>query len=465
MLLRLYKHNKRINSTLLPSNDDLLITGEVVFKRPTSVDKPTFILACGANDMPYARIANYAEFQGTYFWITELIQTSNTHIEISCEIDVLATYKNQILETKAYVLYSDSAGRTDILDSRSVATIEIVPAETITTPTTPKIFAHSQGGSFMLQCVNSEPTVELATMCIFFMNTAIAHDVGGKLQSENFLDICARYFFKPIDFIGNFMWFPFNYKDYLSAGQLINEVLEIGQYSSGVFVDRVRVEKHIEDVVVLSLPESLTNTYTNSANYCRITAYLPYVGEIDLPVELLIGSSTITFKIIVDLISGSIGYKIMTQDKFIGMYTAPFGTKLPIGSSTENIGAYITGLTGSATAIAGAVMANPLIAMGGIATSTTSIGNMPITNQKQGVAGSALPVYIEPNIILNIYKTKLSTSVTNRKEALGLPYCSTVELSTLSGYCQCQGASVSAIAMPEELEKINEYLNGGFYIE
>ena len=82
MLLKMFKMNKRINSTKLPTNDDLLISGEVTLKGVTSVDKPVFVMACGADDMPYARICNYAEFQGNYFWITELRQLNNTHIEI-----------------------------------------------------------------------------------------------------------------------------------------------------------------------------------------------------------------------------------------------------------------------------------------------------------------------------------------------------------------------------------------------
>lgn len=72
MLLKMFKLNKRINSTKLPTIEDLLISGEVVLKQATSVDKPIFIMACGADDMSKARICNYVEFQGNFFWITSI---------------------------------------------------------------------------------------------------------------------------------------------------------------------------------------------------------------------------------------------------------------------------------------------------------------------------------------------------------------------------------------------------------
>ena len=53
------------------------------------------------------------------------------------------------------------------------------------------------------------------------------------------------------------------------------------------------------------------------------------------------------------------------------------------------------------------------------------------------------------------------------KEAIiiGLPYFSTVELGTLTGYVQTQNASVQAIAMEEELQEINSMLDRGVFIE
>ena len=47
----------------------------------------------------------------------------------------------------------------------------------------------------------------------------------------------------------------------------------------------------------------------------------------------------------------------------------------------------------------------------------------------------------------------------------GRPLCQTLQLSSLSGYIQCEGASVSGSMTDHERDEINAFLNSGFYYE
>ena len=45
----------------------------------------------------------------------------------------------------------------------------------------------------------------------------------------------------------------------------------------------------------------------------------------------------------------------------------------------------------------------------------------------------------------------------------GRPLGEVVQINTLSGYIECDGASVAADASIEEIERMNDIMNSGFY--
>ena len=106
---------KKRNSTKQPTNE-LSDSRTVVFKESTSVDSPTFILTGNAFDY------NYASWNdGTmtrYYFISDIRTVKNNLTEIDCVIDVLATYKTQILSGTHFVSYSSSLGSTYLPDTR-----------------------------------------------------------------------------------------------------------------------------------------------------------------------------------------------------------------------------------------------------------------------------------------------------------------------------------------------------------
>lgn len=479
MLLKMFKLNKRINSTKLPTLEDLLISGEVVLKQATSVDKPIFIMACGADDMPKARICNYVEFQGNYFWITSILQLNNTHIEISCEVDVLATFKTEILQTKAYVLYSDSAGRTDLIDNRNVRTIHWKYRKTARE----KVSMFTKGDScYIVEVINGYPSNKLSTSTFYLMSSSQMEALMNSLYGSNdFFDNIVKSIQNPANLMVKAIWYPFGIAEFQGAFTGQEETVRVGNYEAGVNGYRIQnIDfSSTAELVHIDLSGILQDNYAYDESNCTLKCTLPFYGMVELPVSTTLKAGTREFfiRITLDILSGTLMYEILGSAGEAGyrtrMYKTSFGCTVPLGYQSYNPLQFIGAVTGAIGGVAAATMAPEAVAGGMMASAAgfgasniiSSVSSLQKDNGVIGTIGSRVDMGWANDITVEVLTAELSESVTAKKEVLGLPCCSTVELSTLTGYCQCSNASVSAIAMPEEITKINNYLNGGVYIE
>lgn len=479
MLLKMFKLNKRINSTKLPTLEDLLISGEVVLKQATSVDKPIFIMACGADDMPKARICNYVEFQGNFFWITSIVQLNNTHIEISCEVDVLATFKTEILQTKAYVLYSDSAGRTDLIDNRNVRTINWKYRKTVCE----KVSMFTKGDScYIVEVINGYPSTKLSTSTFYLMASSQMEALMYSLYGSNdFFDNIVKSIQNPSNLMVKAIWYPFGIGEFQGAFTGQEESVKVGSYEAGANGYRIQnIDfSSTAELIHIDLSGLLQDNYAYDESNCTLKCTLPFYGMIELPVSTTLKAGTREFfiRITLDILSGTLMYEILGSAGEAGyrtrVYKTSFGCTVPLGYQSYNPLQFIGAVTGAVGGVAAATMAPEAVAGGMIASAAgfgasnviSSVSSLQKDNGVIGTIGSRVDMGWANDITVEVLTAELSESVTAKKEVLGLPCCSTVELSTLTGYCQCSNASVSAIAMPEEITKINNYLNGGVYIE
>lgn len=475
----MFKLNKRINSTKLPTLEDLLISGEVVLKQATSVDKPIFIMACGADDMPKARICNYVEFQGNFFWITSIVQLNNTHIEISCEVDVLATFKTEILQTKVYVLYSDSAGRTDLVDNRNVRTINWKYRKTVRE----KVSMFTKGDScYIVEVINGYPSTKLSTSTFYLMSSSQMEALMSSLYGSNdFFDNIVKSIQNPSNLMVKAIWYPFGIGEFQGAFTGQEEAVKVGNYEAGANGYRIQnIDfSSTAELIHIDLSGILQDNYAYDESNCTLKCTLPFYGMIELPVSTTLKAGTREFfiRITLDILSGTLMYEILGSAGEAGyrtrVYKTSFGCTVPLGYQSYNPLQFIGAVTGAAGGVAAATMAPEAVAGGMIASAAgfgasnviSSVSSLQKDNGVIGTIGSRVDMGHANDITVEVLTAELSESVTAKKEVLGLPCCSTVELSTLTGYCQCSNASVSAIAMPEEITKINNYLNGGVYIE
>lgn len=456
MFLKLYKHNKRINSTLLPSEEDVLISGEVSLKSATSVDEPVFVMACGEEHMSYARICNYAECQGNYYWVVDTVQLNKNHIQIACKLDPLTTYKTQILATKAYVIYSESHGNYHTLDNRITARTDnlqktkVVKMNDLFSSDLNTIIevTNGTGGSF------DTPYLLTATETSFLKQ---------ELVTPNFLNEMKQYFSNPLENVIRAQLTPVTLGNLDNWGTL--DRIQVGNYMLEAQGRRFSSSKMVKKFYTIPIPW-LYSDFRNRSPYTNITLYMPFVGMVSLDTAVLYNTNSILIEVFVEPISGSVVYKIYADSPastevsvLIDTYSGNCNTETPIARVTT-----VNGVQGTiSAALVGASLAtNPVMAL---VSGASLIDAFRQKTQINGALSSAIGSQLGQNIELTVWSSKTNADPSEVANVIGLPYNSTAELGKLSGYTQTQNVSVSAIAREPILNEINAFLNGGIYIE
>ena len=133
------KVSKRRNSTLQPT---LSTSFDVLLKTPTSLHTPTFTINASAFDF------NYLKWDDRYYFVTDVVARNNNLWDVSAVIDVLATYKADILVSTQYVSYSSVSGGLWLPDTR-IPLVKNPTTQTAQTSITPL----SSTGAYILSVV------------------------------------------------------------------------------------------------------------------------------------------------------------------------------------------------------------------------------------------------------------------------------------------------------------------------
>lgn len=83
----------------------------VILKADTNLMRPTFILK--TSPLVYNSNYLYNTFTKRYYYIRTITAMSGGRISIDCDIDVLFTYKNEILNSSGWVVRSGSVSTTE----------------------------------------------------------------------------------------------------------------------------------------------------------------------------------------------------------------------------------------------------------------------------------------------------------------------------------------------------------------
>lgn len=141
--------SKRRNSTLQPT---LTASFDVLLKSPTSLHAPTFTIS--ATSFPY----NYLKWDDRYYFVTDVVSKNNSLWDVSAVVDVLATFKADILASTQFVSYSSHKTSDWLADTR-------IPLQqnTISSVSTSLTGVLSTIGTYILTVVGSNSCATYAT--------------------------------------------------------------------------------------------------------------------------------------------------------------------------------------------------------------------------------------------------------------------------------------------------------------
>ena len=477
------KVSKRKNSTLQPS---LGASFDVLLKTPTSLHSPTFTISADSFDY------NYLKWGDRYYFVTDVVSRNNNLWDVSAVIDVLATYKAEILNSTQYVCYSNISGGVWLPDTRIPVFAKGISSHSdIVNPN------FSRTGSYILS-VNGQNGCELykvnrANLAQLLNNLNTWRDdakdafldnlvaPGGDIvqATTNLYTVVARsgafgnaYSEAPAC-IRSCIWVPFG--DGVFNVTSSNKEIYLGQFNTGVFADAISSSPYMETFTF-----SINWYYTDwRRSKCEdLYIYLPLVGVSSIDSENIASNDTLTIKYSLSPADGAVAYEIISGGQIIGTYGASCAANYPIGISQQtSAGEIITSILNGTekifnSAINSSISPVSMAAAGGgmaFQAVNAAYNSIQTVNSRHnttiggigGGVGSGLDLFARLYHV--IHETVIEPS--NMAATMGVPTMQPMQLSSCSGYCQCANAHVSAAAESQELDEIDAFLNSGFYIE
>lgn len=476
-----YSFSKRHNSTAQPTGGTSV---DVQLKGGCDILAPVFVLN-------YSGIPtfNYMQFQGRYYFVTGIKSVRQNLFEVSCEVDVLATWKAAITGSSQYVLYYTHAN-TEIVDQR------LSTKSSITIDTSTETFHNlGSGESYMLTAIGKDRTSIFACdkqdIDELFDDTILqsiqdgwddmVDDVDDAVDAISVGDVkdmlkalfkCWLEFIKTQSEVTGSVLFCDDAQKFVKNCF----VLPIDKSNIGGTLHMVHLGKWIanangntgfpricHDSATLTIPWQATD-WRRNAPYHEIYLYIPYIGLINLPASELIGVTTITVNAAIDTYSGVTSFVVNASNgSVLGQYSTNIAAPYAVGSSNINLTASGAQIVASAASIAAGVASGNVgaVSMGALGIVNSIKPFDASVSSNGGAAGMGLGNTVKCFTVFH----DTTVSPASVSAIKGTPYNGVLSLSGVSGYVQCMDASVSGSMTDTEREEINNLLNGGVYIE
>ena len=473
---------KRRNSTLQPTLTD---SYDVLLKSPTSLHTPTFTISAGSFDY------NYLKWGDRYYFVTDVVSKNNSLWEVSAVCDVLATFKSDILNTTAFVLY-DSVSNSELPDNRlPIKTTKSVQTATATCPFVP------DGGCYILSLTGAHDTTgvykvsesQLAALIddlqdvtdnIFDFNGITPPTPPTKPSGTPSIENWLEYIGDVAEFIGDYLRYAIDcavrpISQLFGSGNIPENIREcrfipfnIGTTGGantiylGTFVTQQAFGKLVTETVHRTTSVNIpwqANDYRRRSPYTEIYLYLPYIGMTKLSSENLIGQSTIDVAYTIAVRDGSLICTVSSGGEILGQYSGNVSASVPVGMSNISLGRAAQALVATAASVATDSLA--AFGMASIQYANAVTPNYSCIGGLDGIAGTGA----NQNITCYTVFHDTIDAPNQNLAVIGSPTMHSKALATLTGYCQCVDAHVSAAAELPELEEIDNYLNTGFFIE
>lgn len=437
---------KKRNSTKIPT---LSASVQCLLKAGTSAENPTFILQGVGNLSPFSwNVASCAAMGNRYYFIEDVRYFESTY-EIICTCDYLATYRAEILASTQYVTRSASLWNADISDALFPTTAASTISKTLSGS-----FGFSNKGSIIVTTAGKSGNSFHALSPEQFSNLC------NYLYSSTFLDalsdwtkvgeIVQKQLFRTNDYIISACWIPVAIgggSDPIALGPVAN-------CGSGTAISNGRIWGSVVSVTAPQHPQSEGYAYRNIEPFSRFTLTIPYIGTIPISGSFIKANRTISIGMGMD-VNGNVDCTVFSPSGQYGTFFGSAGSNVGFSSRSSNGGGQIVRGAGELTT--SVATGNFVMAAAGILNLAAGASGADIIS-----SGSGGCVAQDDFCTLTAtFRTQTTVDVTH----FGRPLATPTQLSSLSGFCQCENASVPCSATESGKQTINNFLNGGFYIE
>lgn len=467
MNINFYNFAKKENSTAQPTGDGTVIA--CTWKTPSSIQAPVIELT-SASYPAY----NYCYIASTnrYYFIVGTVYNQGVW-ELSCRVDVLASFKTDISGTSLYVERASAQQDGSLIDN-------LYPVTDVHSIVNTQVKASS---TFANGCVvvnvldgNSNNGTTSYVMNVAQFGNLIDNLMIDADEETSIWDSLTQSIKvttkEPLRYIQGAFWFPYTYGTFATSTMITS--LKLGNYTASnlaVFKADLTASK-------------LTKTYTVSVShhpqaatrgsFCNLDPFTEYIltigpfGSLHLDSAPLATASTLTVTIYSDLYTGQ-GRAIVKTDSsaIVANVACQFG--VPI--SMSSYGQYTVGNVAQLAPAAGAslgVLAGVLAPTAGVLGLAAHSAISGIESKDKGVLSTvgstgAVIDHLRSWSLEHRFYTIADDDNTNN----GRPLCKVSTPSTLGGgFIKAQkGVVTSTAATKAELDAVNAYMEDGFYYE
>lgn len=439
-----YKFEKRYNSTKRPSGNGAVYN--VQLKDATSIYTPVFTVTNFGTEY------NYIQWNNRYYYVTDVEIIRNNIYNLTCQIDFLRSYYDNIANTTAFIDYATSDYNTQIIDNR-------IPVATECTYYTNSAQIVTGGspdfnlGSYIVEYVTDD--ANFGATGLVAIGATSAKQLTNALTNTDFFNIenFEKQFNNVYQSIKKFTFIP------LILGNFNGPVttIRLGSYSTGIsgFTPPTTIKMSAD----ITIPRPFTD-FRQLQPYCSYLLYLPGYGFTTLDNADIAGKSTLTIKLDID---GATGDATYTVDK-IFKGSCNFGVSMSLGTVSSNIGGvWGNGLQRATSLITG----NAVGAIGGLvntalASHQRNLGNVGSTGALSSVFATIGDDWRNAYIVCIAHNTAVEPD--SIADTMGRPCQKVRQINGLTGYVQTRNASVST-SNSDITQQINNLLDGGVYIE
>lgn len=498
--------SKRLNSTKRPDYSGW-VQYNCTFKEETSIYRPTLRLSASYSAF-VGGMYNYAYMLGSYYYIADIRAVRTGYIEIDLILDRLATFKNQITGTSAFIEYGyntfDAGSRSARFADRRVPVSEN-PQFTSESLDLSDGLISPRDGCYVLQCVgdNPDPTAPQHGLATFVLRESNLRDLLGALNSDlddEIQDILSNvnaltpqqlanelsaYSMKQellnesaMAAIQSIKWLPFTWT------QAVGTYTEItlGKFATGVYGTMLAQNTNYVANSDLDIPwPDGVNDWRR--HNCQLLLYAPFFGTIPIQCDQIIDTESLLVTWTAEFFSGSISLLIRTPAYVIYAASTNVSVDMGIGRSQVGVSGMVGGslqALGGALQMAGGVLdigagaVGAALGFGSVADKMASIpqgaGNIyqgfsqmiqPVISCAGMMGGMAAIAQTQIAVLTCIYFPPID--LTSFAAKYGHPV---FDISTpAAGFCKTRGFSVSISGRAEDAAAINAAMDGGVFIE
>ena len=475
MNIRFYKtFSKRRNSTKQVGTATYS-THTCTLKQPTSMHDPVVQLATSEMLYTYAYIPDWS----SYYFVQDVVSLHNGLVEYHLIEDVLATYKTTIGSMTARIGFSSSNWDPYVPDPRIYISNDM---NQWTAQSAAPVFS---GGSFILTVYNNSlDHMSTGFAMAYDLTMAGMYKIRQWFGANDIITALKSYFNgDPLDSVFGCIWVPYTVPLTLKTQ---SDRVWIGDLNNIDYPPYFPFDANTDCYYIHGMPVwSFTTTiqitngdldFRDFEPYSMAQIYFPGAGVVDISLKdlgILTSANPLSVDVMIEIITGNVQYRVKSASgSIVQTISCNVAAQCPLGQMTTNGGNMLTSLLSTGVAVAGLAAApatggSSALATAGVIAGAASLA-MSSVKHSPSIAGSSggRLASIDPYIRLNMFhsKTEDCDNLSFIAER-GRPCGKTVQISTLSGYVQCEGASVSGSMTEHEREEINTYLNTGFYYE